>query len=106
MGEPIKIIDLAEKMISLNGLKPHEDIKVEFTGLRPGEKLFEELLVDHDYGEQLKTENEKIFIEKQREVKNEELAFDKVCSELEGLTNEEVKACVAKVITSYNRNGN
>jgi FlaA1/EpsC-like NDP-sugar epimerase len=43
MGEPIKIVDLAKKMIELSG---KEDIKIEFTGLRPGEKLYEELLID------------------------------------------------------------
>jgi FlaA1/EpsC-like NDP-sugar epimerase len=43
MGEPIKIVDLARDMIQLAGLKPDEDIKIEFTGVRPGEKLFEEL---------------------------------------------------------------
>src|SRR5690606_24509688 len=52
MGEPVRIVDLAEKMISLAGLKPHEDIKIEITGLRPGEKLFEELLVDHNHDDQ------------------------------------------------------
>ncbi len=105
MGEPTKIVNLAEKMISLNGLKPYEDIQIEFTGLRPGEKLFEELLVDHEYGGQLKTPNEKIFIEKQREVKKEELDFETLCGKLENLDNEEVKVCVAKIITTYNRNG-
>lgn len=45
MGDPVRIIDLAEELISLSGLKPHEDIEIIFTGLRPGEKLFEELLI-------------------------------------------------------------
>jgi FlaA1/EpsC-like NDP-sugar epimerase len=105
MGEPTKIVHLAEKMISLNGMKPYEDIEIEFTGLRPGEKLFEELLVDHEYGNQLKTPNEKIFIEKQRDVKKEDLDFEILCGKLENLGNEEIKDCVAKIITTYNRNG-
>uniref|UniRef100_UPI002FCAD4E7 polysaccharide biosynthesis protein n=1 Tax=Pseudomonas sp. TaxID=306 RepID=UPI002FCAD4E7 len=51
MGQPVKIVDLAEKMIHLSGLSvrseknPHGDIAIEFTGLRPGEKLYEELLI-------------------------------------------------------------
>src|SRR6202000_2558994 len=43
MRQPVKILDLAEQMIRLAGLKPYQDIQIEFTGLRPGEKMFEEL---------------------------------------------------------------
>jgi FlaA1/EpsC-like NDP-sugar epimerase len=60
MGEPIKILHLAEELIRLSGREPYEDIEIEFTGLRPGEKLFEELLLD---GEGVKgTRHEKICI--------------------------------------------
>jgi FlaA1/EpsC-like NDP-sugar epimerase len=62
MGEPVKIYNLAENMIRLMGLRPHEDIEIKITGLRPGEKLYEELLIDKN--EQTQTENNKIFIER------------------------------------------
>jgi FlaA1/EpsC-like NDP-sugar epimerase len=61
MGKPVKIIDLAEKMIRLSGKEPHKDIPIKFTGLRPGEKMYEELLKDSDTI--VKTSNKKIFIE-------------------------------------------
>jgi len=64
MGEPVKIYDLAEKMISLSGFIPHKDIKIEVTRLRPGEKLYEELLDNKE--ELLNTHNDKILIGKVR----------------------------------------
>ena len=60
MGSPIKIINLAHHMIRLTGLVPNEDIAIEFTGLRPGEKLYEELLADKETT--LPTHHEKIMI--------------------------------------------
>lgn len=62
MGKPVKIIDLAYKMIRLAGLRPEKDIKIEVVGLRPGEKLYEELL--NDSSKALPTHHEKIMIAK------------------------------------------
>ncbi len=62
MGQPVKIDDLARKMIKLSGFEPDVDIKVEYTGLRPGEKLYEELLMSEEGLK--KTNNELIFIGK------------------------------------------
>jgi len=60
MGEPVKIIDLARDMIRLSGLSPDEDIEIVFTGIRPGEKLVEELSQDEESIS--KTDHEKIYI--------------------------------------------
>lgn len=62
MGKPIKIIDMAERIIRLSGLKPYEDIDIEITGLRPGEKLYEELL--NDTNTSLPTYHSKIMVSK------------------------------------------
>ena len=60
MGEPVKILDLAEKLIELSGYIPYRDIPIVFTGLRPGEKEYEELITD---GENVtRTEHEKIWV--------------------------------------------
>src|SRR5690606_37718358 len=59
MGQPVKIVDLAQDLIRLSGLKPHQDIEIKFTGIRPGEKLFEELSTDDEQAD--KTAHGKIF---------------------------------------------
>jgi FlaA1/EpsC-like NDP-sugar epimerase len=71
MGKPIKILDLAENMIRLSGYTPDQDIKIIETGLRPGEKLYEELLVKTEDLD--KTPNELIFIERDEPITSEEL---------------------------------
>ncbi len=65
MGEPVKIVDLARRMIQLSGLEPDKDIKIVFTGLRPGEKLYEEVLSNEENTEP--TDHKKIKIAKVRE---------------------------------------
>jgi FlaA1/EpsC-like NDP-sugar epimerase len=59
MGEPVKIVDLAKDLITLSGLRPDEDIEIRFSGIRPGEKLREELATDHEQAD--KTKHPKIF---------------------------------------------
>ena len=71
MGKSVKILDLARKMILLSGLKENRDIKIIFTGLRPGEKLFEELLADTE--NTLPTHHDQILIGKVREYDYEEV---------------------------------
>jgi len=61
MGDQVKIVDLARSLIELSGLVPEKDISIEFTGLRPGEKLDEELLIDGERGAR-STKHPKIFV--------------------------------------------
>jgi FlaA1/EpsC-like NDP-sugar epimerase len=104
MGESIKIYDLVKVLIALHGYIPEKDIKIKIVGLRPGEKLYEEVLVDEEATESTKIE--KIF-----KTKNY-MDFDK-CSflynllnlrdtlELRNLENEEVKVILKKMISTY-----
>ena len=71
MGEPVRIVTLAEELIQLSGFRPYEDIEIRFTGLRPGEKLYEELLIA---GEGIQpTGHEKIMVARATEVNRERL---------------------------------
>lgn len=85
MGEPVKILDLAKRMIKLSGFEPNLDIKIIYTGLRPGEKLYEELLSDD--AKTLATHNEKILISKDPNMKFEDI---------EKYTNQIIKAALRR----------
>jgi FlaA1/EpsC-like NDP-sugar epimerase len=87
MGEPIKVLDLAKELIRLSGLEVGEDIEIKIVGLRPGEKLFEELLTEEERSGVLgDSGHEKIFIAKVEEVDGEKLEKD--IKELEALAKE------------------
>lgn len=74
MGKPVKIVDLAKKIIRLSGLKPGVDIEIKFTGLRAGEKLYEELLIDD--ASLKKTTKDRIFVARQKCVNGRQLCAD------------------------------
>lgn len=100
MGEPVKILDLAENMIRLSGLVPGEDIEIKFTGLRPGEKLYEELLIDDDNKKE--TANKRIFIG--QPIKINEAEFNEKMKELEKATfseDENIRQVVKKLVPEY-----
>lgn len=71
MGKPVHILELAENMIRLSGYEPYKDIDIVETGLRPGEKLYEELLVKTE--DLTKTDNDQIFVERDRKLAPEEI---------------------------------
>ena len=103
MGEPVKIYDLARNLIRLSGYKPDEDIKIEFCGLRPGEKLYEELLM----GEEglINTSHNKIFIGQPIDVDKDELMANirMLYEAAEGNDTERIKCLIEKVVPTYNR---
>ena len=101
MGEPVKIRVLAENLIRLSGYKPYEDIKIEYTGLRPGEKLYEELLLNEEGIK--KTDNKKIYIGKPIEFDNE--SFLESMKELyyvaQKNNKDEVERLVAEIVPTF-----
>ena len=101
MGQPVKILDLAESMIRLSGFEPYRDIDIKETGLRPGEKLYEELLVKGE--DMTKTASEKIFIEKDQPLTKEEIQkkLDLLQAACDTTDDEKVKEALQQVVPSY-----
>ncbi len=104
MGKPVKILSLAENVIRMTGHTPYEDIDIKFTGLRPGEKLYEELLMSEEGLKE--TPNKLIFIGKPIEFDDNEL-FDKLqkLSELLGDETSDVRGVVSEIVKTYKYKG-
>jgi len=94
MGKPIKIIDLAKEMIRLSGFEPDKDIPIVFTGIRPGEKLFEEILTAEEGT--IATQNQKIFIAKLSDISSSDL--EKRLKELESIITDNKKEEIIKFL--------
>lgn len=100
MGKPVKILDLALNLIRLSGYKPYEDIDIQFTGLRPGEKLYEELLMSEE-GLQ-NTENELIHIGKPIEFDEQEFKHQlEELDELSRTDSPQIKEKVMEIVPTY-----
>lgn len=100
MGEPVKILDLAENLIKLSGYKVGEDIRIEFTGLRPGEKLYEEMLMDEEGLQE--TSNKMIHIGKPIEL--DEMRFFSQLEKLNKAAKEEspeIRDIVMEIVETY-----
>lgn len=102
MGEPVKILDLAINLIRLSGLEPYKDIEIMEIGLRPGEKLYEELLMASE--NLVSTDKSKIFIEEQREI--DEMTINNYIASLHQAINdeagsEEIKELLKQMIPTY-----
>ena len=107
MGEPLKIVDLARNLIKLSGFALDEDIKIKFTGIRPGEKLFEELLTEKERNRVLgESGHEKIFIAQTEEVRRDKLEKD--IAELEALAknldDEGIVRKLQEIVPTYEPN--
>ena len=100
MGQPVKILDMAEKLIELSGFKPYEDIDIQFVGLRPGEKLYEELLMEEEGLR--RTPNDLIFVTKPMHF-SVEFIYESI-SKLENsltLENYDYKQLLKEIVSTY-----
>lgn len=101
MGKPVRILRLAEELIRLNGFVPYKDIDIIETGLRPGEKLYEELLANKC--ELTATVNHKIFIEKQEEIALSQItcSLEKLKEALKNGSNEKIRSALKEAVPTY-----
>lgn len=99
MGEPVKIITLAEKLIKLSGYEPYVDIDIQFTGLRPGEKLYEELILPSEKEGMHKTENDKIFVTSPTEI--DDVLLLQSIQEIETLLPANARAFLQTLVPNY-----
>ena len=99
MGTPVSIVTLAEHMIRQAGYIPYKDIDIIFTGLRPGEKLFEETLINLD--KQEKTSNGRIYIEKKERMLNVPSEIENISKVFDLDNNNDIKKLLSKIIPSY-----
>jgi len=99
MGDPVRIDDLARDMIRLSGLEPDMDIRIEYTGLRPGEKLYEELLMAEEG--LVKTAHEKIFIGKQQDMSFQEVIGCIKALESSMESDEMLRETMARLVPTY-----
>ena len=101
MGEPVHILDLAEKMIRLSGYTPYTDIEIREVGLRPGEKLYEELLISDKNLHQ--TENSKIFVEERPRVDSDQLCrqLKRLHTAAESNDARQVVACLHELVPAF-----
>lgn len=99
MGEPVKIVTLAENLIMLSGYKPYTDIEIRFSGLRPGEKLYEELVLDEESSERKMTANNKIFVTKPVEM--DDKLFEEELENLKNATDKNVRSIIKTIVPNY-----
>ncbi|MBR4039718.1 MAG: polysaccharide biosynthesis protein [Clostridia bacterium] len=101
MGKPVRILELAESMIRLSGYEPYRDINIIETGLRPGEKLYEELLIKTE--ELTRTDNSMIFIERDKPLDREEInaKLDILRKAILTQNDEKVRSALKRVVDTY-----